>query len=396
MRHRSPWTRRFVPVTALAAALLSACAPQPVRLGVLLPLSGEFAGYGVPMRQAMELACQSVNDAGGIGGRRLELVVRDSGGDPARAAASAVDLVEAERVPVLLAGGTSAEVLAAAPVAQRYGRVLLSPSASTPLLTDAGDWVFRNYPSDALEGKVMADFAAYTLHASRVLVVASENPYSEGLRAEFVRAFESGGRRADVLLFRPAEGRFADVAAEAAGRSPEVHALFLVGYASEVASLVKALRAKGLARPLMATSAVASADFLREAGADATDVVFPRPQFDAGSPQPDVTAFTVAFRAKAGQDPDIYAAHAYDAVRLVARAMVDQGPSPEDVRRGLKELRNVPGVAGPTTFDPSGDVIRPYQICIVSDGAAVPLTAVRDVALPALQHQVEAARFGGR
>lgn len=395
MRHRLPGTRRISPWTALALAWLIACAPQPVRLGVLLPLSGEYAVYGEPMRQAMEIACQSVNDAGGIGGRRLELVVRDSGGDPSRAAAEAVALIEEARVPVILAGGTSAEVLAAAPVAQRYGRLLLSPSASTPLLTDAGDWVFRNYPSDALEGKVMADFAAYTLHASKVLVIASENPYSEGLRTEFVRAFEAGGRQAEVLLFRPAEGRVADVAAQAAGRAGQVHALFLVGYAREVAPLVKALRGASLPlRPILAASAVSSSAFLPEAGVAAEGLVFPRPQFDPAAPQPEVSAFANAFRAAAGQEPDIYAAHAYDSVRLVARAMVDQGLSPEDVRRGLKELRNVPGVAGPTTFDPQGDVVRPYQICIVSAGVSVPLTKVRDTALPALQQQVEAARFG--
>jgi len=390
-----PARTRFRWWAALFVALLgAACAPRPIPVGVILPLTGDFAAYGLPMKQGMELAVEAVNAAGGVGGRRLELRIEDSRGEPARAAQAAQTLIERDRVPALLAGGTSAEVLAAAPVAQRYGRVLLSPSASTPLLTGAGDWIFRNYPSDALEGKVMADFAAYTLHASRVLVIASENPYAEGLRGEFARAFETGGRTTETLLFRP--DRASDAAAEAARRFGEVHALYLVGYAGQLVPLVKALRAAGVPRPLLATSAVASEAFAPPLGPDAEDVVFPRPQFDPASSQPGVAAFVSSFRARYGTEPDIYAAHAYDAVLLLARAMTDLGPRPDTIRRGLLELRNFPGVSGPTTFDSEGDVLQPYQICIVRGGRSVPLQSVLDTALPDLQRQVEAVRFGGR
>jgi len=387
-------TRFWWKVALVAALPFASCAPRPIAVGVILPLTGDYAAYGLPMKQGMVLATETVNAAGGIGGRRLELRIEDSRGEPSRAAQAAQSLIEKSRVPVLLAGGTSAEVLAAAPVAQRYGRVLLSPSASTPLLTGAGDWIFRNYPSDALEGKVMADFAAYTLHASKVLIVASENPYSEGLRGEFAKAFETGGRTTETLLFRPE--RAADAAAEAARRFGEVHAIYLVGYAGQLVPLVKALRAAGVPRPLLATSAVASAAFGGPLGKDAEGVVFPRPQFDPASTQPAVAAFVSAYRAKYGDEPDIYAAHAYDAVLLVSRAMTDLGPRPDTIRQGLLELRNFPGVSGPTTFDAEGDVLQPYQICIVREGRSVPIQTVLDTALPALQKQVEAARFGGK
>lgn len=240
----------------------------------------------------------------------------------------------------------------------------------------------------------MADFAAYTLHASRVLVIASENPYAEGLRSEFAKAFETGGRTTETLLFRPEKAE--DAAAEAARRFGEVHALYLVGYAGQLVPLVRALRAVRVPRPLLTTSAVASEAFMAPLGVDAEDVVFPRPQFDPASSQPHVVKFATEFRTRFGSEPDLYAAHAYDAVLLLARAMGDGGLRPDSIRRGLVELRNFPGVSGSTTFDAEGDVLQPYQICLVRGGRAVPLQSVLGSALPTLQRQVDAGRFGAR
>lgn len=382
-------------VAGSAAWLFSlSCGTRPLLLGAVLPLTGEYAAYGVPMRQGIELAAGQVNHEGGVGGRQLELRIEDSGGDPQRAAALALELIENDQVPAIIAGGTSAEVLAMAPVASRYGRVLLSPSASSPLLSGAGKYIFRNYPSDALEGRVMADFAAFTLHAARVLVIASRNTYADGLRNEFSRAFESGQRSTETITFTPQKVSYSEVAADAASRSARVQAIYLVGYVSELTPLVLALRAKGVDRPILTTSAAASGAFLHELGVNAETIIFPRPSYDPASTDPRTASFVAGYEARYGNEPDVYAAHAYDAVGILAKIMAELGPRPDMIRRGLVDLRNYPGVSGATTFDENGDVVQPYQLCIIAGGRVAPLQDARLKVLEPLQRKVDSLRFG--
>lgn len=374
--------------------MVFSCGTRPIVIGAVLPLTGDLSAYGIPMKQGMELQASQINHDGGIGGRRLELRVKDSEGDPRIAESSALDLIEKDQVPAIIAGGTSAEVLAMVPIASRYGRVLLSPSASSPLLSGAGKYFFRNYPSDALEGRAMADFAAFTLHASRILIIASDNTYSEGLRHEFARAFESGQRGTETILLKPPKDGYAEVAAKAASRAAGVQAIYLVGYVSELEPLVMALRARGIDRPILTTSAAASGEFLKKMGVNAETIIFPRPSYDTSSTDPRTASFVMEYQSRYGAEPDVYAAHAYDAVGIMAKAIAEFGPRPDDIRRGLLELRNYPGVSGATTFDENGDVVQPYQMCIIAGGRVVPLRNAGQKVLEPLQRKVDSLRFG--
>jgi branched-chain amino acid transport system substrate-binding protein len=122
-------------------------------------------------------------------------------------------------------------------------------------------------------------------------------------------------------------------------------------------------------------------------------VLFARPAFD---PEGDTAAaeFSSLFAAKFGLEADIYSAHAFDAVKLLAEVMTRTGPGASGLRRGLLSVRNYRGAAGSTSFDSNGDVIQPFQICAVVDGRAAPLKAVVDRILPPLQQRVQSRRFG--
>lgn len=116
---------------ALCASLLS-CSLEPVRLGAVLPLTGRYTTYGRSLERGALIAAELVNKEGGVQGRRLEVLVRDSASDPERAAAEFKALVSKERVAAVVGGGTSAEALVMGPEAEREKRVLISPSASSP------------------------------------------------------------------------------------------------------------------------------------------------------------------------------------------------------------------------------------------------------------------------
>ena len=384
----------WILLAVFLAAALSGCGVRVVELGAVLPLTGSYAAYGRSLQRGVLLAADRVNREGGVEGRRLEVEIRDSASDPQRASEEFRSLITALRIPAAIGGGTSGETLAMAPLANQYQRILLSPSASSPRITTAGDWVFRNWPSDEIEGRTLADFAAYSLHATRVLVISERDPYAEGIRSVFKERFGAAGRSTRSLALPADAGSPENAARLAMEDLGDAQAVLLAGYGEELMPLLKAMRERGFDRPVLSVSSMAETTLLRRYSETAEGAIFPRPVFDPEATSTDVRAFVSDYRARFGEEPDTYAAHAYDAVCILAAVMRGSGVRPQEIRRGLLTMRNYEGVAGVTSFDAHGDAIQPLQMCVVRGGRAVPLKEVLGDALPPLQKRVEELRFG--
>ncbi len=133
---------------------------EPINIGVMMPLSGEGAVYGTPGQRVLQIALKEINDAGGINGRQVAFKTEDSGCDADPANKAIKTLISVDKVGVVVGLFCSSEVLTAAPVAEQNKVVLLSSGASSPKITAAGDFIFRNYPSDLAQGQALADYAA--------------------------------------------------------------------------------------------------------------------------------------------------------------------------------------------------------------------------------------------
>ncbi|MDP7069049.1 MAG: ABC transporter substrate-binding protein, partial [Candidatus Peribacteraceae bacterium] len=154
--------RLLVPLFALGI-LLSACSPVdsdsgPIKLGYIGPLTGEAASYGKDTLNGALLAINEINEAGGVNGRMIELIAEDGRCTGTDAASAAQKLVNVDKVIAIIGGQCSGETLAAAPIAESAQVVMISPISSSPDVTAAGDFIFRDYPSDALKTKAMAGY----------------------------------------------------------------------------------------------------------------------------------------------------------------------------------------------------------------------------------------------
>jgi branched-chain amino acid transport system substrate-binding protein len=248
---------------------------------------------------------------------------------------------------------------------------MLSPSASIPQLLDAGEYIFRIYPSDIGEGTSMARFAK-DLGLERLVVFAHDTDYGRGLSRVFQQQYESKFRQV-VQTFVFSEGDtagFPQMLTQAA--TLDADGIYVVAYQQDVAELLKALQRAKLSTVLMASSAVTGA-IVRLAGEAAENLVFPQTIFDLDAADPAVVAFVRAYRAKYDQDPDIYSAHGYDALKILVEAINRaQSTHPEDLTAVLSGMHDYPGAAGPTTFDENGDVVRHPRILLIRGGHAVP------------------------
>ena len=125
----------------------------PIKIAFMGPLTGDAASYGESELHAIQVAVDEINQTK-ISGQPVELVTEDSKCDPQAAGVAAQKMVNIDKIKIIIGGACSGETLAAAKITDPAKIILLSPSASSPDVTGAGDFVFRVYPSDALAGKI--------------------------------------------------------------------------------------------------------------------------------------------------------------------------------------------------------------------------------------------------
>ena len=296
------------------------------------------------------------------------MLYEDSGSDPDHALAAARRLMEEERVSAIIGGVLSSETLAIAPLAEENEVLLLSPASSSPKITAAGKYVFRIYPSDVVEGTVMADFMLNVLGKSRIVLVAVDNEYGRGLKRVFANRYRSIPNReiVEVLNFDQGESDWADEVSRIRELAPD--GIYLVGYPGEMLGFLEALDAAGLDIPVLASRSF-DVEMLKIPAAEG--VIFPRDPFDPGRTER-AAAFAEAYEKKYGVAPTIWAANGYDAIRLLADATEAVGHRSDAIQRWLSQVIEWDGASGLLTFDRQGDVEKLPVISIVYEEEFIP------------------------
>ena len=343
----------------LTAALAGSCGQTSggaIRIGV----AGSFSDpIGLPMKLAAELAAEEINAAGGINGRRLELVARDDYADPDSAVFVASDLYSSQ-VSAVVGHLFSGMTLAAAPV-YNGGEdpvVAISPSSSAPDVTAAGQYTFRVCPSDQTHGTVLAHWVRDRLHLTHGAVLYLNDEYGRGIRQTFVSEYTRLGGSLEAvdpyLGERPEVGPYLDRLAR--GERPEF--IVVAGNRSEAEEVLRQARKRGLAMPVLGGDGL---EGIQEAGALAEGVYLSSPYFPA-IPSPANRRFVQAFRRKfpeAGM-PNQPAAATYDAIYLLRDVIARVGSNRAAVRRALAGVGSATppfeGVTGTVAFDSNGDV----------------------------------------
>ncbi len=371
--------RRLSLFVAVAAVVAAPGCSKDVVIGAVISESGSVETYGSHVKKGMDLAVEEINAAGGVNGGMVSLLYKDDATNANVGTQVTTELIEEDGVHAIIGAVSSTVTLAIAPICEKAGIVLLSPTASANPISEAGDWIFRNYPSDQIEGTAMAKFAKEEVGAETVVIFSAKSDWGYGLADVFTHQYEGRFRKVEKR-FEFDESTLDQAGAwveEAKAIGPD--AVYLVGYDQELIQLFQMFDAAGFDTVLMSTSSV-TADMGQRAGESAENVVYPQVVLDLESTEPAVAQFIRAYRAKYdNEDPDIYAAHGYDAVKLMVEAIREAGSMhPRSIRQGLSGIENFDGAAGSTSFDSKGDVVRYPRIFIIRDGVAVPYDKIKD------------------
>jgi branched-chain amino acid transport system substrate-binding protein len=360
-------TLRFLAVLPVLAAAAS-CGEKTVLVGAVLPLTGSAEIYGKPIRNGVELAFAEVTAEDFPYALQLEIV--DSASDADKAAEQAEALYQKGALAVI-GGVTSAEALEMVGAADRADRILLSPSASQPQLTGISKNFYRVFPSDFLEGTKMGNFATATLELETAVIIAEQQPYARGIQAVFKEAFErQGGKVLEVIEYPPNTSDYSGLLGRVLTLKPQ--GVYLAAYANEVAAMIRGLRGLGYQGSLLTTSSFASPQAIQQAGTSANGVFLTQAVFEADSETPEIRRFVAAYRAKYGSAPDLYAAHGFDAMKVLAQALrATERPTSNELWKGMRSIREYPGVTGSLQFDEKGDVQKYPRIYSIRDGLPV-------------------------
>lgn len=355
----------------LALSTLSGCGgDDEVTFAAILPLSGgPLASYGTEIKRGIELAFEEAKTNPDYP-YQVELQILDTESDPQRA----VELLEQvydEGAIAAIGGVTSDAAMKMVEVADDEDRILISPSASTPRLTGASRNFFRVFPSDHVEGTKMGSFAANNLKLERVVIVAAESPYGRGIQGVFKNEFERhGGEVVETIEYPPNTSDFSGIIDRVVTLDPD--AVYLVDYWRELVQLIEGLHEVGYDGKILTTSAFATSEAVEAAGDAAEGVYFTQTVFDVSSEAEPIRGFVEEYREDYGEDPGLYAAHGYDAMRVLLEALRQAGSTlPSELYTGMKAITSFPGVTGSLQFDEQGDVQKFPRIYVITDGAPI-------------------------
>lgn len=345
---------------------------KEIKIGAILPLTGSAAPYGENAKRGIELALSEINSKGGINGRLIKVIYEDSKTEPKEAVSALNKLFSLEGIRLIIGDINSSGVLAMAPIAEKNKIVLLSPGASNPKISESGDYIFRNWHSDALEGQVDAEYAYSKMGWRTAAILYVDAAYGVGLAETFRKVFDTLGGK--IIIFESYAQDATDMRTQISkivAAKPD--GLYLPGWPKEMAVALKQLKELGSEIPILSAQGFDDPLILNLAGNAAEGVIFSVPE----TPDPNnetVKAFLENYRKRYGQEPGVCSASGYDALRIFAYAIDKVGDNVEQVQIILASLVDFTGADGPVSFDEHGDLLKPFAFKEVKGGEFKPVS----------------------
>ncbi len=318
-------------------------AEGPLKIGFLADYSGALAEFGPAIQTGVDLAIKHLNEAGGVLGHEVELVVGDTALDPTQATEEARRLIEVEGVHAIVGPLASSITLAVAEsVASPAGVPVISPSATSPQLTIAedDDYLFRSTTSDAAQGPVLAQLAA-DQGLNNVGVLFLNDPYGQGLAEAFANSW--GG---EVTLVSIEDGQASYLSELQQVASNGAQALVAIAFPQQAEVFLREALEQGLFNHFLFVDGTKSQDLLDAIGEEYLNGM----QGTAPAPGPEsesLQLFNEAYVAEYGElSPLPFIREAYDAAIAVGLAAIAAGSVDSDaIRENLRNVAAPPGAA---------------------------------------------------
>ena len=349
--------------TLLATAVFAGTAPMawaqesgPVQVGAIEILSGPNAAYGVAIRGGLELALAEVNEKGVLGGRKINLTVEDSAANKDQAINAARKLIGRDKVIAVIGPTLSNEMFAVGPVVNERKIPIIGTSTTAAGITALGDYVFRTSLPESDVIPVTLAYAQKTKGVKTIaLMYANDDAFSKsGFDTMKAAAEKSGLKIVTIETFGNKDSDFSAQLTKIKALKPD--AIGVSALVEPVSGVLLQAKQLGFGKETVFIGGNGSnSPKLGEiAGAAADGLIVGSPWF-VGKSDASNTAFVKAFKAKYGNDPDQFAAQAYDCMHILAAAIDRAGAADSGKLRDALLTTKYDGVMGPFSFTAGRD-----------------------------------------
>lgn len=354
-----------VVAAVILISLLREDVAETVNIGVIAPLTGETGQYGKAFQEGTLFAEDEINARiAEKGHRSLVLRFEDSKADAKTAVSAFQKLTTVDKVRMVIGDMFSSTTLAIAPIAQRNGVVLLSPTAAAPEVPATGDHVFTMYPSASYDGRFLGAFIAKKINISSIALLAVQADAMLTVKEEFAKQIKVANIR--IVLnenFPPGTDDFRTIALKLKTMNPD--GVFVAAHLNEVAQLLVQSRQIQMNSRFITISTAYDESLFALAG-DASDGLFlSAPFFDATSNQEPTNTFSASYERRYGTKPNVWAAYGYDVVHIAFTAIQRAKEERLPLHKALLAVSGVPSVTGFSSFKPDRSVEPILRVFLV-------------------------------
>ncbi|HUL60077.1 MAG TPA: ABC transporter substrate-binding protein [Anaeromyxobacteraceae bacterium] len=367
---------------ALAAILAlaphpSAAEAPPIKVGALLSVTGPASFLGAPEARTLELLVQDLNAKGGLAGRKVVLVVKDTAGSPEKAISFAKQLLDEEQVFAVVGPATSGETMAVKPVAEEAKTLLVSCAAAESIVNPVSRWVFKTAQKDS-HAIVKVFQQMKRMGVTRIGVLSSNTGFGKAGREQIAKLAPEHGIQ--IAVDEVYDKAATDLTAEVTKlRAAGVQALLNWSIEPAQSIVIKNARQLGLTVPIFQSHGFGNLQYVKAAGAAAEGVIFPGSRILVAEALPDgqpqkavLLAYKRAYEARYQEEASAFGGYAHDALLLLAGAIrAAGGPDAEKVRAALESTRGFVGISGVFNFsaaDHNGLDLDAFEMLTVKDG----------------------------
>lgn len=316
----------------------------PLKVGVILPMTGPTATYGEESWNGMQLAAEDLRAREGT--PAFELVLRDERSNKQEAGNHAKALIETEQVHVLVGSVASSNTKQIFMEAREAGVPAISPASTNDRLTvEGGPLTSRVCFKDSFQGAVLARFATAQGWSRAAVVVDKAQDYSVGLAQNFKEAFAKTGGTVNLHYYITEDTDFSSVIENVAAQSPEV--IFISGYYEQAGPMIRQAKGRWDGKPILGGDGLDSPELPHLVG-DTQAEIYLSSHFAADAPDPRVRGFAERYKGRFAKSPGAMAALGYDVLLVLmdaARRARDAG-TPDQLAQAIAQTQGVEGVSG--------------------------------------------------
>ncbi len=368
---------------ALSAALAAPISAETgvVKIGAILSVTGPNANLGTPEARTLQMLTDQANAAGGMAGRKVQLIVKDSQGSAEKAVSFAKQLIEEEEVLAIIGPSTTGESMKLKGLCDDAEMILLSCAAGETIVNPVAKWVFKVAPMDSFAAQMIFR-TMKQMGITRVGLVSSNSGFGQGGKAQVQKLAPAAGITVAIAEDYDKDATdLTGVLAKVRGQNVQA----VINWSTEPAQsiVLKNMKQIGFNVPIFQSHGFGNIAYVTAAGKAAEGTLFPCGRIlaadvlPAGHPQKKVLAtYKADYMKLFNEEPSTFGGHAWDSFHLLAQAVAAVGTDRARVRDYLEGVKGFVGTAGVFNFSPedhNGLTMDAFEMLTVKDGRFVPL-----------------------